>query len=108
MSSKLPIVAIVGRQNVGKSTLFNALVRNKRSIVDSFPGLTRDVISATMTHNSASFIISDTPGLDLPGTSELSEQIIESAKKHLGKASVILFLMENPAPESFDLELADV
>jgi GTP-binding protein len=108
MSSKLPIVAIVGRQNVGKSTLFNALVRNKRSIVDSFPGLTRDVISATMTHNSTSFVISDTPGLDLPGTSELSEQIIESAKKHLEKASVILFLMENPAPESFDLELADV
>ncbi len=108
MSSKLPIVAIVGRRNVGKSTLFNALIRNKKSIVDSFPGLTRDVISATMTHNSVSFVISDTPGLDLPGTSELSTQIIESAKKHLEKASVIIFLMENPAPEPFDLELASV
>lgn len=108
MSSKLPIVAIAGRQNVGKSTLFNAFIRNKKSIVDSLPGLTRDVISATITHNSVSFVISDTPGLDLPGTSELSTRIIESAKKHLEKASLILFLMENPAPEAFDLELASV
>ncbi|HOP63454.1 MAG TPA: ribosome biogenesis GTPase Der [Spirochaetota bacterium] len=108
MSSKLPVVSIVGRQNVGKSTLFNALIKDKKSIVDSFPGLTRDVISHTVVHNSVSFVISDTPGLDLSSSSELSEQILENAKNHLSRSSVILFLMESPGPESFDYELADI
>ena len=45
VSKQLPIVTIVGRQNVGKSTLFNALIREKKAIVDSFPGLTRDIIN---------------------------------------------------------------
>ncbi len=108
MSAKLPVVSIVGRQNVGKSTLFNTLIRDKKSIVDSFPGLTRDVISSVMAHNGISFLLSDTPGLDLASSSELSDSIIDGAKKHLEKTDVILFLMEYPAPESFDYDLADI
>lgn len=108
MSVKLPLVLIVGRQNVGKSTLFNTLIRDKKSIVDAFPGLTRDVISQTVTHNSVNFVLSDTPGLDLSSSSELSEVIIGNARKHLGRTDVILFLMEYPAPASFDYDLADI
>lgn len=108
MSSKLPVVSIVGRQNVGKSTLFNALIKEKKSIVDSFPGLTRDIIAHNVVHNDVSFTICDTPGLDLSRSSELSEQIIEGAKRHLARSSVILFLMEYPSPESFDHDLADI
>ena len=51
--------------------LFNALARQKKAIVDSFPGLTRDILSVTVTHNSASFTLSDTPGLDIKDSSEL-------------------------------------
>ncbi len=108
MSAKLPVVSIVGRQNVGKSTLFNAFIREKKSIVDSFPGLTRDIISHNVTHNGVNFLICDTPGLDLSRSSELSGQIIENAKQHLSRSSVILFLMEYPSPESFDHELAGI
>jgi len=108
MSAKLPVVSIVGRQNVGKSTLFNALIKDKKSIVDSFPGLTRDVISHTLVHDSLSFVISDTPGLDLASSSELSEQILEGARKHLARSSVIVLLLEAPGPESFDYELANI
>lgn len=108
MSSKLPVVSIVGRQNVGKSTLFNALIKDKKSIVDSFPGLTRDVISHNIVHDSVSFVISDTPGLDLSSSSELSEQILEGARKHLARSSVIVLLLEAPGPESFDYELAEI
>jgi small GTP-binding protein len=108
MSAKLPVVSIVGRQNVGKSTLFNALIKDKKSIVDSFPGLTRDVISHTIVHDSVSFVISDTPGLDLASSSELSEQILEGARKHLARSSVIVLLLESPGPESFDFELASI
>lgn len=107
MAPKLPIVTIVGRQNVGKSTLFNAIIKEKRAIVDSFPGLTRDIISYTVNYNSVSFIITDTPGLDLPSSSELSGPILENAKSHLQRASVIILLLEKPAPESFDIDLTD-
>lgn len=60
MTKKLPIVTIVGRQNVGKSTLFNTLAREKKAIVDSFPGLTRDIISYTVTYGEKTFVLSDT------------------------------------------------
>ncbi len=108
MSAKLPVVSIVGRQNVGKSTLFNALIKDKKSIVDSFPGLTRDIISSNVTHKDQSFILSDTPGLDLSSSSELSDQIIEGARSHLEKSSLILFLMEDPGPDGFDMDLANI
>jgi GTP-binding protein len=107
MAPRLPVVTIVGRQNVGKSTLFNAIIRAKKAIVDSYPGLTRDILSCEVHNLSASFTLSDTPGLDLPGSSELSEPILANAKKHLMKSSVIILLLENPAPASFDLELTD-
>lgn len=108
MTKKLPIVSIVGRQNVGKSTLFNSIIKKKRAIVDSLPGLTRDVIQYDVEYNSVHFTLSDTPGLDLSSSSELSEPILRNAREHLKRSSVILLLMENPAPESFDIDLADI
>lgn len=108
MTARLPIVSIVGRQNVGKSTLFNALIRERRAIVDAHPGLTRDIINFTMQHGDTSFIVSDTPGLDLSASSELSQAIIESAHRQLDRSSLIVLLMENPGPESFDYELTEL
>lgn len=104
---KLPVVAIAGRRNVGKSTFFNAVLKRKKAIVDSIPGLTRDVISCDVEYRSIHFTLADTPGLDLPEGSELSEEIRAAAHAFLAKASVIILLMEKPAPEAFDLELAD-
>ncbi len=106
--SGLPIVAIVGRRNVGKSTLFNALIRRKVAIVDSMPGLTRDVLSYNVTHDSSVFTLADTPGLDLPDSSNLSAPILENAHSYLERASAIILLLENPAPTAFDMNLADI
>lgn len=106
--STLPIVAIVGRRNVGKSTLFNAIIRQKKAIVDAVPGLTRDVLSYTVDHRSIMFTLADTPGLDLPDSSELSEPILANAREYLKKASIIILLMENPAPDAFDMDLAEI
>ena len=108
MTRKLPIVSIVGRQNVGKSTLFNALIRERKAIVDSFPGLTRDIISYTVKHNSISFILSDTPGLDISDSSKLTRSIIDNTYRHLEQSAVIIFLLEKPSPDSFDMDLADI
>ena len=98
MSSKLPIVTIVGRRNVGKSTLFNAIIKQQKAIVDSTPGLTRDVISYEVDHKTVIFTLSDTPGLDLSNSSELSAPILDNAKEHLQRSSLIILLLENPAP----------
>ncbi len=106
MAKKLPIVTIVGRRNVGKSTLFNALIKERRAIVDSHPGLTRDVISYIVTHDEVTFTLSDTPGLDLPESEELSSAILDAARGHLSRSSVIILLLEYPAPDSYDSELA--
>ncbi len=103
-----PFVAIVGRRNVGKSTLFNALVRKKVAIVDNHPGLTRDVITCRMDYEGRSFILTDTPGLDLPADEELSEAILKSAYTALEKCSVIILLLENPSLEPFDHDLLKI
>jgi len=108
MTHRLPVISIVGRQNVGKSTLFNTLIRERRSIVDSHPGLTRDIISFTVEHGGAAFTVSDTPGLDLSGTSELSQPILEVAHKQLERSSLIVLLLENPGPAPFDYSLVEL
>jgi GTP-binding protein len=105
MSTKIPVVSIAGRQNVGKSTLFNALLKEKIAIVDDFPGLTRDILSYRVTIGGKSFMLCDTPGLDLPKESALSERILENAHDHLSKSSLVILLLENPDIAPFDLGL---
>lgn len=108
MAKKSPIVTIVGRQNVGKSTLFNTLIKEKKAIVDSSPGLTRDILTFSVNYQSRSFLLSDTPGLDIEDTSELSQSILENAGNYLKKSDLIILLLETPGLRAFDLELYDV
>ncbi len=104
----IPSVSIVGRQNVGKSTLFNAIINEKRAIVDEHPGLTRDILSFRVSYKDYSFEIKDTPGLDLAKESELSDNILENARRHLQQSDLIVLLLETPAPRSFDADLVQL
>ena len=108
MASRLPSVSIVGRQNVGKSTLFNAIIKEKRAIVDEHPGLTRDILSYRVSYGDYTFELKDTPGLDLAKESELSENILQNARRNLEGSELIILLLENPEPRSFDSELVQL
>ena len=72
-----PVVALVGRPNVGKSTLFNRLVGKRISIVEDTPGVTRDRIYAETEWNGISFILIDTGGID-----PLSDDALLSQMRH--------------------------
>ena len=67
-----PIVAIVGRPNVGKSTLFNVLANERISIVEDIPGVTRDRLYATTEWLDREFVIIDTGGIEIANTDKIA------------------------------------
>ncbi len=94
MRSSLPVVVIVGRPNVGKSTLFNRLVRKRVAVVEDTPGITRDRLYAETEWNGRKFQVVDTGGIVFQEDDALSEQIRVQANIALEEADVVLFLTD--------------
>lgn len=89
----LPVVALVGRPNVGKSTLFNRLTRTRDALVADFPGLTRDRKYGSVDYEGLEFIVVDTGGID--GSEEGIElEMAEQSLKAIDEADVVLFLVD--------------
>ena len=104
----LPVVAIVGRPNVGKSTLFNRLVGERVAIVEDVPGTTRDRVYATAEWNGRSFTVVDTGGLELEPGSQIEESVQVQARVAMEEADVILFVVDAHAGLApLDHEVAD-
>ncbi len=94
-SSVIPIVAIVGRPNVGKSTLFNRLCRDRRAIVDDTPGITRDRLIAQVTWGDRSFCLVDTGGIEEEtGQAPLKVQVRQQAQMAVEEADLVIFLAD--------------
>ena len=89
-----PIVAIVGRPNVGKSTLFNALAGENISIVKDTPGVTRDRIYADVTWLDKTFTLIDTGGIEPDSSDIILSQMREQAQIAIDTADVIIFLAD--------------
>jgi GTP-binding protein len=89
-----PIVAIVGRPNVGKSTLFNALAGEQLSIVKDYPGITRDRLYADATWLDRSFTIIDTGGIEPDSSDAILKSMREQAEIAIDTADVIVFLVD--------------
>ncbi|MEE9503999.1 MAG: ribosome biogenesis GTPase Der [Thermodesulfobacteriota bacterium] len=90
----LPIVAIIGRPNVGKSSLLNCLARKRISIVDPTSGVTRDRISIEIEHEGRLFELIDTGGLGIKDDVELAHEIEVQIEIALQKANLIIFVVD--------------
>jgi len=104
-----PIVAIIGRQNVGKSTLLNRLAGKRIAIVADLPGTTRDRILVDVSWDGSDFTIVDTGGLELKPKSTVAQGTKEQVEVAVDDADVIIFLVDvrdGITPQ--DLEIADM
>jgi GTP-binding protein len=125
MSRRKPVVALVGRPNVGKSTLFNRLIGRRTAIVEDLPGTTRDRIYGDSDWNGVGFIVIDTGGLESP--SELSarptrggealatdsalfvDEIQSQARLAMEEADAIIFVVDGKEGlTSADMDIAEV
>jgi GTP-binding protein len=106
---KKPVIAIIGRPNVGKSTLFNRILGKRIAIVEDTPGVTRDRNYAVTSYLGRDFILVDTGGLEPETSDPILTQMRRQADTAIDEADIIIFLMDGreglmPA----DLEIADI
>ncbi len=106
---KLPVIAIVGRPNVGKSSLLNTLARRRISIVDPTAGTTRDRVSTIVEHRDAYFELVDTGGLGIEDSDRLTEHVEAQIRYAVAEANLILFIVDNQAGvQPLDVQVAEM
>jgi GTP-binding protein len=93
----LPMVAIIGRTNVGKSTLFNRLIEESKAIVSPMPGTTRDVLYGMPIWRGKTFAIVDTAGLDISGKDELERNVLKQVARARKEAELIVLVLDAQA-----------
>jgi GTP-binding protein len=97
MNQFLPMVALIGRPNVGKSTLFNRLIKRRVSITHDMAGVTRDSIFSEVRGETRSYMLVDTGGLVPDSSDEIEISIFEQAREAMAGADLILFIVDGRA-----------
>lgn len=97
LGGALPVVAIVGRPNVGKSTLFNRILGSRKAIVEDRARTTRDRLYGDAEWNGRRFVIVDTGGLETDPDDPIEARVQEQARLAIGEADVILFVVDAAA-----------
>jgi GTPase len=109
MTSKLPSIVIVGRPNVGKSTLFNRLTATRRSIVTNEPGITRDRIYGTCTWEGRTFEVVDTGGIVPEDKAGIPGEILRQARVAIDNASRVIIIVDGrTGPTPLDQEIVQL
>src|SRR3990172_7803809 len=91
---ELPVVTIVGRPNVGKSTLFNRIVGGRESIVHDLPGVTRDCKYHKVEWTGHNFILTDTGGYMPDSTDKIEKAIFEQLVSAISASDLVIFLVD--------------
>lgn len=102
MSARIPIIALVGRTNVGKSTLFNKLIEEQKSLISDVAGTTRDRFEADCIWRGRVVRLVDTGGLDVNADDPIERGVIEQTEFAIKEADVVLFLVDvtvGPTPD---------
>ena len=89
-----PVIALVGRPNVGKSTLFNRLTKTRDAIVADFAGLTRDRHYGDGRHNGIEFIVVDTGGFEPDSTTGIVKEMARQTRQAVAEADVVIFVVD--------------
>ena len=89
-----PVIALVGRPNVGKSTLFNRLTKSRDAIVADFAGLTRDRHYGNARHGKHEFIVIDTGGFEPDATAGIYKEMAKQTRQAVAEADVVLFVVD--------------
>ncbi|MDD8030885.1 MAG: ribosome biogenesis GTPase Der [Acidobacteriota bacterium] len=90
----LPEVVIIGYPNVGKSTLFNRIIGQRKALIHSLPGMTRDLITGVARVNNREFLMVDTGGLAIDQADQVSLRIIEKAREATHSAEILVFMVD--------------
>jgi GTPase len=107
VAAGLPVVALVGRPNVGKSTLFNRILGSRRAIVEDRARTTRDRLYGNAEWNGRRFVVVDTGGLEVEPGDTIEEGVQEQARLAIAEADVIVFVVDAASgPTPADLEAA--
>ena len=106
-ASTHPVVAIVGRPNVGKSTLFNRIIKKRMAIVDDSPGITRDRLAAVAEWAGRSFLVVDTGGLVISEKTKLVSAVGQQARLAIEEADLVILVVDlEVGPSLEDQEVA--
>jgi GTP-binding protein len=109
VAAGLPVVALVGRPNVGKSTLFNRILGSRRAIVEDRARTTRDRLYGNADWNGRRFVVVDTGGLEIDPNDPIEERVQEQARLAINEADVIVLVVDAAAgPTPADLEAATI